>query len=574
MKLIPTKNKWSQPTPLSTLRNIGALGLGKEEATQLCQLLADHSREGVIFLDTSGAISMSNATASTLLGGSKASLGQPLEELLYPMGPDGQITQAEHGLFYRISCGETCTVSLVSDKIASANAPDLYLIHMRGMNSNGLAGVAWLRRLNSPRDAQLRNGGLDSLTGYPGRQSFENALSQSLEQARTGSVSGLLYLDIFQFKVINETCGNEAGDELLKQLSTLLVRCLRGKDMLARLGSDEFGVLLSECSLSGAQQMATRMLKTIEAYRFRWAGRELTVGVSIGVVSVNREGESANQLLAAANASCNGAKSSGRNRINVYHGDAKAKARKAKMEWLVRIQQAIEEDRFELYHQPVVSTMEVDRQHHSEVLLRMRDEQGKLVSPIQFIPAAEQFGLMEELDKLVIKKLLKIMQETDGHPQFGYAVNVSGGSLGDSKYCDYVCRELDTTGVDASLLHFEITETVAITSRRAALNFMHELGARGCKFYLDDFGRGQSSLAYLRDLPVHFLKIDGLFVRNMLTEPKDNAVVSTINHLAHVMGLQTVAEYVESEELLEALKEMGVDFVQGYQIAKPSKLEP
>ncbi|WP_299775170.1 EAL domain-containing protein [uncultured Pseudoteredinibacter sp.] len=557
--------KWAVPTPLSTLRDISALGFGREEAVKLCQLLADNTREGVIFLDRQGQILMANATGSTLLGGSRQCLGKPLNNLLQAMSPDGYQCSVQESLFKRLCEGETCTVAL------SHGPADLYLIHSRQLNTKSAYAVAWLRKLNSPREAMLRAGGLDSLTGFAGRQSFENALSQAMERAQSGVSSGLLYIDLYHFKVVNESCGNDAGDELLKQVAGIFVSCLRGKDMLARLGSDEFGVLLSDCSLSGAQQMASRIVKKVESFRFRWSGQELAIGVSIGVVAINDEGESANQLLAAANASCNVAKKSGRNRIKVYHGDAKMKARQESMQWLSKIQKAIAEDRFVLYAQPIVETADLDRHHHSEVLLRMLDEEGGLVSPGQFIPAAEQFGLMEELDRLVLRKVLAFMSEQDSEQH--YAVNVSGASLGDSKFCDYACKMLDKTGVNPHRIQFEITETAAISSRRAALEFMRELGDRGCKFFLDDFGRGQSSLAYLRDLPVHYIKIDGLFVKNMLRDAKDYAMVSTINHLAHVMGLQTVAEYVESEELRQALEELGVDFIQGYLVSRPEPLK-
>lgn len=564
MKPNSSEPKWALPTPMSTLRDISALGFGRDEALKLSQLLADNTREGVIFLDRQGKVLMSNATGSTLLGGSRQSIGQGLDQLLQPMSPDGYQCQVQESLFARLAAGETCTVSL------SHGPADLYLIHSRKLESKNAYAVAWLRKLNSPREAMLRAGGLDSLTGFAGRQAFENALSQAMERAQSGTSSGLLYIDLYHFKVINESCGNDGGDELLKQVAGIFVSCLRGKDMLARLGSDEFGVLLSDCSLSGAQQMASRIVKKVESFRFKWAGQELGIGISVGVVAINDEGESANQLLAAANASCNVAKRSGRNRIKVFHADAKIKARQETMQWLSRIQKAIAEDRFVLYAQPIVATHNISEQHHSEVLLRMHDEVGELVSPGQFIPAAEQFGLMEELDRLVLRKVLALMSERDTHEH--YAVNVSGASLGDSKYCDYVCKMLDQTGVDPSRIQFEITETAAISSRRAALEFMRELSARGCKFFLDDFGRGQSSLAYLRDLPVHYIKIDGLFVRNMLRDAKDYAMVSTINHLAHVMGLQTVAEYVESEELRQALEELGVDFIQGYLVARPEPI--
>ena len=548
---------------LEGLRELENLSLIQGELQQLCQLLVDNNRESLIFLDPAGQVLLCNTAASILFVDVADLIGRGIEELLHPVNLDGEACIAGPALYPRLRAGETCTIKL------NVDSSEQYLVYMRPIQGEHLSAVVWLQKSDRQDSGDDRQ---DSLTGLYGRQAFESCLARSVERARQGGHHGLLYIDIYQFKVINQACGNDAGDELLRQFSTLLGQCLRPKDRLARLGSDEFGVLLEDTSISGAQQMASRILRAVNDYSFFWAGQEFNVAVSVGAVAVRNNGRSANQLLAAANAACNVAKESGRNRIKVHMGDAEESVRQRKLQWVARIQKAVAEDRFELFHQAVVPSNNIELGSHSEVLLRMRNEQGDLVLPNEFIPAAEQYGLMEELDRLVLRRLLQFMcqQETSNT----YAVNISGASLGDSKFCRFACRLLDETGVDAKRVHFEITETAAISNQAAAIEFIEVLSARGCKFYLDDFGRGQSSLAYLRELPVHYLKIDGYFVRNMLNEPKDFAMVSTINHLAHVMGLQTVAEFVESQELLEALQSLGVDYVQGYLIAKPVALMP
>lgn len=556
-----TDKHWSRPKALGLSRDISSLSLPRDEAVQLCQLLADNSREGLVFMDQAGQLVLCNAAAATLFGGSDKLIGRCVDELMHPVGPDGKASITGAALYARLRNNETCSVKLRVD------SSQQYLIHMRKLSNKHLAAVAWLRK--SPR--QLMDAeGQDGLTGLAGRQAFESCLNYSVERVCQGGHHGLLYIDIYQFKVINQACGNEAGDELLRQFAGLLKKCMRPKDQLARLGSDEFGVLLEDTSISGAQQMASRILQAVSNYSFRWAGQEFNVGISVGAVAISDNGQSANQLLAAANAACNAAKESGRNRIKVHTSNADEANRQRKLQWVARIQKAIAEDRFVLFQQRVAPSSDLNQGHHCEVLLRMRSEQGDLVLPNEFIPAAEQYGMMEELDRLVLMKLLQHMQQQQGEQI--YAVNISGVSLGDSKFCHYACNKLDETGVDPRRLHFEITETAAIANQASAIEFIQVLSERGCKFYLDDFGRGQSSLAYLRELPVHYLKIDGYFVRNMLDEPKDFAMVSTINHLAHVMGLETVAEFVESEELLQALQSLGVDYVQGYLIGQPVAL--
>lgn len=413
----------------------------------------------------------------------------------------------------------------------------------------------------------------DTLTSQLNRQAFEVSISQAVEKAQSELVSfGLLYIDIYQFKVINDTCGHAGGDELLRQLAELIAGKLRSQDMLARLGSDEFGVLIYNTTLAGAQRVASAVLSAVQNYQFYWGARVFKVAVSIGVVVIDDSSESEAQVLATANAASCAAKELGRNRIHWHNKDQEVAQRRSEINWVVNINQALSQNRFCLFQQKI---QPVDgSEDHYEVLLRLRQEDGELVSPDIFIPAAERYGLMDDVDRWVVDAVATHLKERADNflPPRVYTVNLSGMTISDPEFASYVLSAIERSGIDAALLHFEITETAAIRHLENAINFMQRLRERGSRFYLDDFGSGLSSFAYLKQLPVDYLKIDGSFVSSMLEDSSSFAVVSTINHLAHSMGLKTVAEYVETEDLLDALIDVGVDFVQGFGIARPEPM--
>ena len=416
----------------------------------------------------------------------------------------------------------------------------------------------------------------DVLTQLPNRHHFEAELARAVAGVGKGEMThGLLYVDLYHFKLINDTCGHTAGDELLRQLAALFGKRMRSQDVLARLGSDEFGVLLRNCTLAGTQRVADTLLRELQAFRFLWNEQQYKVGISVGAVMIDQSIESEAQALSAANAACCAAKEAGRNRIQFYHNDNALVQRRSEMHWVVKINEALAENRLVLYRQPVVpSDPKQDEMPHYEILVRMMSPEGELIAPIDFIPAAERYGLMDEIDRWVLRHLLQYMrrQRDAGLARESYAVNVSGVSLGDEGFCEFVWHELAESGVPPKLLHFEITETAAISNMQRAVEFMQLFGENGCRFFLDDFGSGLSSFAYLKNFPIDYLKIDGAFVRGMEEDSTNFAMVSTINHLAHVMGIKTVAEYVENEVLLEWLRAVGVDYVQGYGIAMPSPL--
>jgi diguanylate cyclase (GGDEF)-like protein/PAS domain S-box-containing protein len=417
----------------------------------------------------------------------------------------------------------------------------------------------------------------DSLTGLANRHAFEHRLQQALEIAREQSVEhALLYLDLDQFKIINDTCGHMAGDALLRQLSRILQTRVRRQDVLARLGGDEFGVLMEYCPLPDAMRVATSLCKAVNEYRFAWGDRTFQVGASIGVVPIHAASDSLNSVLSAADSACYAAKDAGRNRAHLYaENDAELARRQGEMQWVARINQALEDNRFQLAFQPIMPTAlgQLAGQHY-ELLLRMEDESGQLVMPGAFLPAAERYHLAVKLDQWVVGTALDWLLEHPDHLDHLAlcSINLSGHSLGDEALLGYLMNRLAGQESLTGKICFEITETAAIANLYQALHFIHTLKDVGCRFALDDFGSGLSSFAYLKRLPVDFLKIDGIFVEDIADDPVSLAMVRSINEIAHVMGMETIAEFVENDQILAQLRGIGVNYVQGYGIGKPRPL--
>ncbi len=416
----------------------------------------------------------------------------------------------------------------------------------------------------------------DALTGLINRREFDQRLQRLLESARTEGVShALAYMDLDQFKVVNDSCGHVAGDELLRQVSGLLQTRVRRSDSLARLGGDEFGVLMETCTLEQAQRVAGGILEAIREMRFSWQGRTFSVGISIGLVPIDAQSGSNTEVLSTADAACFTAKDLGRNRAHVYReGDVELISRRAEMRWITRINDALDSDRLWLARQPIVPVGGGDAGLHMELLLRMRGEGGETIAPGAFLPAAERYGLTPRLDRWVLQHALDwYAAEPAALRQLALcSINLSGQSLGDPGFLQTVLSALDASPVPGSKLCFEVTETAAIANVTSALRFMNELRARGVRFALDDFGSGLSSFGYLKTLPVDFLNIDGVFVKDIAHDPVDRAMVQSINDIGHVMGKRTIAEFVESEEILRTLKDIGVDFAQGHAIGRPAPL--
>ncbi len=418
----------------------------------------------------------------------------------------------------------------------------------------------------------------DALTGLVNRREFERRLAELLVRARNlGQQHAFCYIDLDQFKVINDTCGHAVGDKLLRQLTYLLQEDMRESDTLARLGGDEFGVLLESCPLDRALKIAESLRQVVKDFRFSWEGRHFDLGASIGLVLIDADSVSIEELMSEADAACYAAKEKGRNRVQIFRpGNLELARRHGEMQWVSRISQALEENRFVLYCQ-TIAPLDVRHERHCEILLRLLDEEGKLVPPMDFIPAAERYNLMPAVDRWVIHHGLAAigqhLREHPGQPGEVFGINLSGASLGEENLEHFIRDQLAMHQVPPHLICFEITETAAVANLDQAAALIKGLRAEGCRFALDDFGSGLSSFRYLKLLPVDYLKIDGAFVKDMVDDPVDYAMVQAINTVGHVMGIKTIAEYVESEAILEKLRELGVDYAQGFGIHRPCPME-
>lgn len=413
----------------------------------------------------------------------------------------------------------------------------------------------------------------DPLTGLINRSEFEHRLSEALHQANLDdSHHVLLYMDLDQFKIVNDTCGHAAGDALLQQLQLSLKDHIRQNDTLARLGGDEFGVLLKNCNLENALKVAETLRRTIQNFDFVWQEKSFRVGVSIGAVSVDRHSGGISGLLSDADSACYLAKERGRNRVQLYKDTDKELAHQhGEMLWVTRLNEALNKDKFELFCQPIVAVYPSgSKQYHFEILIRLREQEDQLIPPGAFIPAAERYNLNTQLDQWVIDHTFDYLQQQhQTKNKFRFSINLSGKSLGDTALLEHIVNRLRNGDVDGDDICFEITESAAVMSLSTARLFMESLQVFGCRFSLDDFGRGMSSFSYLKNLPVNYIKIDGSFIREIIIDPVSRAMVNAINQIAHTMQLQTIAEYVENQPILEELQRMKIDYAQGYHICKP-----
>jgi len=412
----------------------------------------------------------------------------------------------------------------------------------------------------------------DALTGLINRREFDNRLHAAVQSAQRGEGAyALLYIDLDQFKVVNDTCGHQAGDRLLRDVTGLLQGRVRASDTIARLGGDEFGVLLEGCTPEQSARIADGVRQAIKDYRFIWGATTLTVGASVGVVQIGADTESVAAIMSAADIACYAAKDEGRNRVHVYEADGSHRHRE--MHWVARVTRAAEENRLELFFQPIVRIGADSAPNFHELTIRLRDDDGRLVPPSEFIPAAERYNVMSTIDRWVVIRAVELLKRRRdaGGPLPMLAVNLSGTSLNEQSFAEFILQTVGEPEI-ASALCFEITETAAVTSLSNVTFFMRELKARGCKFALDDFGTGLSSFMYLKTLPVDYLKIDGQFITQIATDAVDRSMVEAISKVGRALGIATVAEWVEDEAVLDELKRIGVDFAQGYHMARPQPL--
>jgi diguanylate cyclase (GGDEF)-like protein/PAS domain S-box-containing protein len=550
-----------------------------KQLNELAQVTLESIGDGVITTDTFGSIIYMNQVAERLSGWQSADArALTLREVLRlrdehthePMS-DEQYERMTHAsqtqysvLVHREGVRESY-VEVSSTPLKNAKRQIIGAVLV-------LRDVSEIRRLVHKMSYQTSH---DALTGLINRREFEHVLDTALSGVRqAGTAYVVCYIDLDEFKVVNDTCGHTAGDELVRQLGIKLDAALGENDILARLGGDEFGVLLAACTLERGVEVAAHLLEVIKALRFTWEQKTFTLAASIGVVPLTQQFAQITDVLRAADSACYVAKERGRNRIHIFHeNDLAVATRHGQMQWMQRIQRALDDNRFRLYYQPIVDLHNGDQVRHGEVLVRMIDATGEVVAPSTFLPSAERYHLMPSIDRWVVKNFLGWMRGQDAQSvRAPYFINLSGQSLSDARFLDFVTDELKTSGVEPHLVGFEITETAAIQNVSSATHFITSLKALGCRFSLDDFGSGVSSFTYLKNLPVDYLKIDGSFVWDMATCSINSAMVESINQIGHLMGIKTIAECVENDHTLAALRKLGVDYVQGYHLGIPRPL--
>ncbi|MDZ8024261.1 MAG: EAL domain-containing protein [Nostoc sp. DedQUE11] len=548
---------------------------------ELAQVTLQSIGDAVITTDAFGRIQYLNPVAESLLGCSEASAQGVLLEEVFRIVHETTREKVKNPIEQALQ--ENRIVSLASHTVLITESDQEIAIQdsaapIRNREGQVIGAVMVFHDVTQNRKLSRQlswQASHDALTGLVNRQEFERRVKQALRLASLNyQVHALCYLDLDHFKIVNDTCGHVAGDELLRQITVLLQEKIRKTDTLARLGGDEFGVLLNECTLEQALRVANDLLECVQEFRFVWQEQVFSIGASIGLVSIDTNSESLAEIISTADAACYTAKNRGRNRVYVAQTDDQERLQqRGEMQWVSRISQALESDWFCLYAQKIAAITQASQNgNHYEVLLRLRDEQGNLVLPMAFIPAAERYNLMHLIDRWVIRTLFENWLTVVGDEQSIYAINLSGSSINDDRFINFLYEQFTLHSISPQRICFEITETVAIANLIKARQFIQLLQQMGCRFALDDFGAGMSSFAYLKSLPVDYLKIDGSFIRNIIENPVDNAIVTAITHIGSVMGIQTIAEFVENEAILERIKALGIDYAQGYGIAVPCPL--
>ncbi|HET7810788.1 MAG TPA: EAL domain-containing protein [Steroidobacteraceae bacterium] len=541
--------------------------------------------EAIVTTDLEGRLAWLNPAAEKLLGVSRAqATGRPLEDVVGLVDQNDRKLIADpvrdavrggngnpHAFARRAvmlgkASGEERAIEIaasplhVDEKLAGA----VVLLH----------DVTELRGLHRQMSYQAAH---DALTGLVNRREFERRLEEAAEGARRGEATHMLcYLDLDRFKIVNDSSGHLAGDSMLREVAKLLRDAVRDSDTVARIGGDEFGMLLTGCPLEKARQIADDVCRSVAAYRFVWQDRVFNIGVSIGLIEIGREAGSVEQLLAAADSACYVAKKEGAGRVSVYSARDEALARNSgEIEWLQKLQGAIKEERFALYYQPIVAAYGSDAEGPSmEVLLRMLDESGHEIPPADFVQAAERYRLMASVDRWVVQTTLSALSRNAFQlaRDRSVAINISGQTLGDPQFLEFVVECLDRTGVSPDQVCFEIAESAVIGNLEHARRFVGVLHGMGCKFTIDDFGSGVGSFSSLKTLELDYLKLDGSFIRNLARDSVSQTMVTAMIKLARTLNFKIIAEQVEDSAALDAARKMGVDYVQGFVIARPARL--
>lgn len=541
-------------------------------------LAVQYSPNAVVITDVKGIIEYVNPQYFALTG---YSTGDVIGEVHQTLRAGGDNAERQMNIMYHLHAGKPWQGEIRNTKKSGGEywvmehiAP---ILDDKGIITHFVAMQQDITEAYKASQKMSYQAAHDSLTGLINRNEFEIRLEQAvLSASQNSSHHALCFLDLDQFKVVNDTSGHVAGDEMLKQIGGLLKEHLRETDTLARLGGDEFAVLIQNCSIEQARIKAEDILSVIEDYRFAWEDKIFTVGVSIGICSIDSSTATYIDALKYADIACYAAKDAGRNRVHVYESsDENLMQRSGEMLWAPRIAKALEHDQFRLFVQEIKPTDLSKDYVHYEVLLRMVGDDGELIPPGAFLPTAERYNLINRLDMWVIDHAFEWLKRNAHrcHPEMHFTINLSGQSMCEESVLQHVTALLDSGFVPASKMQFEVTETMAIANLQQANHFIDAVKSYGCGFSLDDFGSGLSSFGYLKNLNVDTLKIDGMFVRDILDDPIDAAMVNAINTIGHVMGMKTVAEFVENEMIAVKMFEMKVDYVQGYGIGKPMPIE-
>ena len=547
----------------------------KEQAQVTLHSIAD----AVITTDSHGYIDFMNPVAEKLTGWSiNESLGKHLNEVCIESDTD------ENGSLQDVvdQCLKSGHSSLgignlrITDRQGKVSDIEQSVSPIKNSKNQLLGVVVVFRDVSDTREMARQmswQATHDSLTGLVNRREFELQLQQLIEIAKQENKNNaLLYLDLDQFKVVNDTCGHTAGDELLRQVTLIISDNTRQADTLARLGGDEFGVLLRGCDATIAQATAQKIIQAVQDFRFAWEGKFFHIGASVGVVEITPQTENINTVMKEADIACYAAKDHGRNRVHVYtKDDAVLEQRQVEMQWATRVKHAIEKKDIILFAQEIISLQNGFGSHY-EILSRMRQDDGTYILPDSFIPAAERYDVIVDIDKYVVENVFTRVYENRIPEDMMLSINISGNSICDKSFMKFVLDLAADMKLKTSNFCFEITETAAIANFTGALKFIEALHEVGFLFSLDDFGSGVSSFGYLKQLPIDYLKIDGFFVKDMVDDPIDAAMVSAINEIGHRMGIKTIAEFVESEDILKDLRKLGVDYAQGYHINEPELL--
>ena len=550
-----------------------------------CSLLTRLDRAAII-TDADGVIQYLNEPATQFLGCAEETIiGKPIASMVKLAANsnsrriDFHVTQAlAKGMAIPLATDSVLiradgTQIAVEGSVAPVQGVDQRIVGAMVL----LQDVSRLRKINDSLAHEARH---DALTGLVNRREFQSRLEVAFEGSRQrGENHALCYLDLDQFKVINDSCGHAAGDQLLRKVTELLKSQLPSDETLARLGGDEFGLLIQNAGVEEAARITENMLAAIKAFRFYWEGRTFSIGVSIGVTVITRKSIDLKTVMSIADSACYAAKEKGRNRIQVYNpDDIELDQRQQEMRVLSRITSALDENRYVLYFQPIIPVCaKHDNSQHCEILVRMVNADGTLVQPGQFIPAAERYNLMPALDRWIIKRVFEVFHKRYPTPELKrehqWSVNISGTSLGVEGFVEYIRDLAARYEIIPTSICFEITETAAIADIDRVSNFLWGLRMDGFKFALDDFGIGMSSFSYLKSLPVDYVKIDGEFIKNILDEKVSLAMTEAITRVVSVMGIEVVAEYVESIAILNKLREIGVHYAQGYGVSEPILLD-